>query len=137
MPMRAVFDSNVFVSALGTTSSICGKLFNHFQDGIVEVVVSRYILSETGRILIEKFKINPSFVYAHLRLFESTMIIVDPIIIPIESIEVNDWPIIGTALAGATELLVTGDQRLLHLKQYNFVHIISPRIFLGELEKGL
>jgi predicted nucleic acid-binding protein len=41
----------------------------------------------------------------------------------------NDLPILGTAVAGNADYVVTGDQDLLMLKSYLGITIISPREF--------
>jgi putative PIN family toxin of toxin-antitoxin system len=41
----------------------------------------------------------------------------------------SDDPILGTAVAGKVDYLVSGDKDLLSLKYYRHIHIISPRDF--------
>jgi len=74
------------------------------------------------------------FVHKQLQVFSSVATIVEPLVDPIDHIDPNDWPILGTALAGKAHVLVTGDQRVLAAHTYHDTPIITPRSFLNQLE---
>ena len=45
----------------------------------------------------------------------------------------DDW-VLATAIAGKADVIVTGDEDLLVLKQHADIPIISPRLFLEGLD---
>ena len=46
----------------------------------------------------------------------------------------KDIPIIGTALSGNAQFLITGDKELLSLREYRNIEILSPREFWERLK---
>ena len=60
---------------------------------------------------------------------------VEPAAVYHPNIDENDLPILGTAVAGYAETIVTGDNVLLKLRAFRGIRIISPREFLNELNK--
>jgi predicted nucleic acid-binding protein len=49
--LRAVLDTNVLVSGIAYPGSIPGRILNAWQQGQLNVVLSRYILDEMVRVL--------------------------------------------------------------------------------------
>ncbi|HTC22198.1 MAG TPA: putative toxin-antitoxin system toxin component, PIN family, partial [bacterium] len=45
----------------------------------------------------------------------------------------SDDPILGTALAGMADFLVSGDKDLLSLKRYEQIRIVSPREYWAKI----
>ena len=43
--------------------------------------------------------------------------------------DINDLPVLGTAIAGGADVLVTGDKDLLILHPFQNIAILSPREF--------
>lgn len=136
MTLRVVLDTNVIISALATPQGVSGRIFNYWQDRMFDLVMSEYILDETRRILITKFKMQQSLVHKRLQVFSSLATMVNPAPVSIEGLDENDWPIIGTAVAGRAYILVTGDQQILALHSYRQIPIVTPRSFLDQIEKS-
>ena len=72
-------------------------------------------------------------VFSILDSFYQLAEMVEPIEIADFGIDKNDLPILGAALAGRAEVLVTGDKELLRLKKFSDIPIITPRIFLEKI----
>ena len=124
--MRITIDSNVFIASLisnGTCSELVKiALIKH------EIIGSEYIQNEIIEKLINKFKFSKhESIFAANFLFEKVRI-VQPIDFKSSSriSDKDDIPIIGTALSGDCEYLITGDKPLQDLHTIESLKIISP-----------
>lgn len=127
---RAVLDTNVIISALANYTGVPGKIYDGLRSGRFELVSSVFILQEFWRISIEKLHYRPEEIVPILSILVSSAIMVEPRKIFLKDIQENDLPIIGTALAGQVDFLVTGDKAMLKLKQFQGIKIVSPKDFL-------
>ena len=111
--LRVVLDTNVLVSAFAYPDGVPGKIVRAFLSGGLRVVLSRYILDETARVLprFKQFEMST----AEIRdLLESLVFGVDLV----EPASVNDGdlrdaadqPVLGTLLASGAVYLITGDK---------------------------
>ena len=126
--MRVVLDTNVLLAAFGTRG-LCEALLEVCLESH-EIVLSEHILAEIHKHLIGKFK-APSrqanetlgFLRDHITLVKPAKLLQDVCRDP------DDIPVLGTAVAGDVECLVTGDDDLLSLKHFQGIAILSPREF--------
>jgi putative PIN family toxin of toxin-antitoxin system len=128
--MKITLDSNVIIAgfiARGTCELLLQKWFQqHF-----EVVLSDYILEEVKKSLQKKLKIQPSKIKEIELLLKKNATWVKPEKIKIKTLrDPSDLPILGTAIAGNSKFLITGDQDLLTLKRHKLIKIMTPRNFL-------
>jgi len=133
--MKIVLDTNVIIAAFATRG-LCAELLEECLKKC-EIVLSEYILSEVTQKLITKIRV-PSVVAQEVSDFlRKHARIVEP-----ETTEGSllkdkeDLPIIGTALAGKAQFLITGDKELLRLQKYRNVEILSPREFWERLKNA-
>lgn len=124
--MRVVLDTNVILAAFGTRG-LCGDLLAACFEGH-ELVTSAHILAELRRHLVKSFRMPAArtneivtFVREHSEVVLPTAVSAGACRDP------DDLPVLGTALAGKAELLVTGDKDLLELKKHAGVSILTPR----------
>jgi len=129
---RVVLDTNVLVSAFTSPSGVPGQIFDMWQGNKFILVISHYILDELERILIKKIGLSEDFVLERTQQFTWLAQLVEPTEVFENLAEENDWPILGTAVAGQADYLVTGDRVLLNLKHYGGTPIVSPKQFLNE-----
>lgn len=124
--MKVAIDTNVLVAALHTRGLCSDILMACLQKH--QVVLSEYILGEVERVLVTKIKTESKEAKAiTFRLRDDTEI-VKPTTIPDDACrDHSDLPVLGTAMAGNAEVLITGDEDLLSLKEYRGVRIVSPR----------
>lgn len=99
-----------------------------------EIVLSTHILREVHRNLRGKFKLSATDVDEIMALIHENALIVKPAKIDHDACrDSDDLPVLGTLLAGKVHCLVTGDQNLLELKEFQPVPILSPRAFHDQL----
>ena len=127
--MRALLDSSVLVAAFISRAGTCASLLEDILNDH-EWVISNFILEELSRKLRDKFK-YPEGEIAEIR--EAAMIaaeFVTPEEIPGDACrEPNDLPILGTALAGRAEVIITGDKDLLALQTFRGIPVLRPGEF--------
>jgi putative PIN family toxin of toxin-antitoxin system len=130
--MRVVLDTNVIISAFAARG-LCKEVFEVCLEGHT-IVTSEEILSETKEKLLEKIHLPKKTVLEIIDYLKGTAEVVEP-----ENIKENvcrdkgDVMVIGTALSGKTQFIITGDEDLLILKKYKNIEIISPREFWNRL----
>ena len=124
--MKVTIDTNVLVAALHTRGLCSDILIACLQKH--QVVLSEYILEEVDRVLVTKMKTDVKEAKAITLRLRTDSEIVKPAEIPLNVCrDQTDLPVIGTAVAGGAEVLITGDEDLLSIKEYRGVRIVSPR----------
>ena len=126
--MKLVLDTNVLIAAL-IARGVCADLLGHCVLSHT-IVASDFILDELRTHLVGKFKYTDQDADEAITLFKSQMEIVTP-----KSLDQpvcrdpDDDQILGTALIGQAECIITGDKDLLVLQQYEGIQIVSPSDF--------
>ena len=126
--MKLVLDTNVLIAGF-ISHGTCNELIEHCAINH-KVVLSQFILVEFREKLIHKFGFATLEAESAASLLESRFEIVMPLKLA-EPIcrDADDDQVIGTALAGSCECIVTGDKDLLDLHRIKQVHMISPSRF--------
>jgi putative PIN family toxin of toxin-antitoxin system len=123
--VKIVLDTSVLIAAHISRAGVCSQLFEEIVVGH-DLVLSEFILAEFERKLSVKFKFPASDVTSAADFLRRTAIFV-PQLIPVDVCrDVDDLPILGTAVAVGADLIVTVDQDLLTLGSYRDVPIIKP-----------
>jgi putative PIN family toxin of toxin-antitoxin system len=126
--VRLLLDTNVLVAALMARGT-CHEVLEHCVREHV-VVTSRPLLDELVDVLARKFRQRAADVQSALRLFTEAFTLVEPGALdgPICR-DSDDDVVLATALAGACDAIVTGDQDLLILDPFRGIRVISPAAF--------
>jgi len=127
--MKVVLDTNVLIAAF-ITQGVCNDLLEHCIRHH-ELVTSDFILlDEFHRHLIGKFKYDTAEASEAIELLRSKMEVVTPTSFenPVCR-DSDDDMVLGTAIAGKAECIVTGDKDLLVLETFRAVDIIRPGEF--------
>jgi putative PIN family toxin of toxin-antitoxin system len=124
--VRLVLDTNVLLAGIAT-HGICEAIVAiSYRDH--SVVLSEYILSELREHYIGKFKATDEQAAIVVTILRSQSQIVVPAPVSPEAFsDADDLPVLGIAISGHAECLVTGDKQLQELKEYQGVKIVSPR----------
>lgn len=128
--LRVVLDTNVLVSGLVYPGGIPGRIVAAWQARSIAMVLSRFIIDETVRIL-PRLSRNP---FSHEEICDLADILSFRCIVvePEDSFEPdlrdpNDQAVLATLTASNADYLITGDKDLLALSaQYP---ILSPTEF--------
>lgn len=128
--MKAVFDTNIFISAFAIPRSRAGAAILKVAEGDVQLVISRDIIHETLEVLARKFDRNPEEL-ARVAVYLSELA---EVVTPRRRLKVlGDEPdnrILECAVTGKAEVIVTGDQAMLRLGAYRGIRILSLKDFL-------
>jgi putative PIN family toxin of toxin-antitoxin system len=128
--LRVVLDTNVLVSGLAYPASIPGRIVSLWRQGGLDVVLSRYILDETARVLprLSRIRLNEAEVRD---LIDSLMFMADLVEPDLETEEqlrdAADQQVLATLRNSNARYLITGDKDLLALAQK--YSIVSPATF--------
>jgi putative PIN family toxin of toxin-antitoxin system len=133
--LRIVLDANVLLAGIATHGICEGLLAICFRDH--SVVLSNYILDELAEHYVGKFKANREQAAIVVETLRKQSEVVEPTALRSEAFaDVDDLPVLGTAVAGQAEFLVTGDHQLAELGVFQGVTILSPRSFYDRIRAG-
>jgi putative PIN family toxin of toxin-antitoxin system len=132
--LRIVFDSNVYISAL-LFKGIPGKILDMALKNEIILITSDEIVTETVRILREKFKWPEHNIDKFVRrLSDISENIRLAIKLNVIKERESDNRVLECAVSGEASLIVSGDKHLLKLKRYKNIPIVRP-IYLTYLIK--
>ena len=133
--MRAVYDTNVLVSALNFPGSVSEDAFRLAVDHSIELVTSRVLLAEFARILRDKFGWANDRVDRAVGQVARLGTVVEPrerIVVVVA--DPDDDRVLEAALEGEAELICSGDKHLLRLTDWRGIRILTPAQLLEEFE---
>jgi uncharacterized protein len=142
--MRVVLDANIFVSALISDKGNPAKIINRWLAGEFDVLISRPIVDEILKVTGYERIQNK---YARVRenrlefvaLVEENGIWAEPSeTVAVVTADESDNRYLECAVTGNARYIVSGDQHLLELGEYQGIIILTPTIFvtLLDLEVG-
>lgn len=138
--MRAVIDTNILISGLISNKSFPAKVVDFWVLNKFEPVVSSDIIKEYSAVLIRnKFSVLGS-IKERLNLLDMLLSFDQVILVdPQQKVDVikddpKDNIFLECAVAGDCRLIVSGDQHLLQLQEYNGIEIITARDFIARVE---
>jgi putative PIN family toxin of toxin-antitoxin system len=130
--LKAVFDSNIFISALAIPGGQAERAIDLVIDGRVNLCVSREIIHEVLGVLAQKFSKDPEEL-ARTAVFLSDLA---DVVAPRRKLKVlKDDPdnrVLECALTAHADAIVTGDRAMLDLGKFRGIRILSLRRFLDE-----
>ena len=101
----------------------------------VDLITSSILLEELARTLRRKFDTDPAEVPL-LKAYRERVTLVRPKALPKQVCrDRDDDKVLATAVAGQADVILTGDDDLLILGEYEGIRILSPRQFV-ELMDG-
>jgi len=133
--LRVFLDTNVLVSAFATRG-LCADVFelvllNH------ELILGRSVLRELEKALRQKVKLPARDSAAILAFITDQAAHLVESSRPVSAaVDADDAIVLGEAVHGNAELLVTGDAKVLALGRHGELRIVSPRAFWEVLQTG-
>jgi uncharacterized protein len=131
--LRVFLDTNVLVSAF-TTRGICSDILT-LVIGEHQLVLGETVIVELSRVLVRKMRMPKATVEEAVQFLRREAVVVssggnirftvrDP----------DDVEVLGDAIEGRAEVLVTGDRDLLEILDEPPIDILSPRGFWEKLQ---
>lgn len=126
--MKIFFDTNVLIAAF-IVRGTCSELFNHC---LVEhkIYISQWVLDELYEKLVRKFRFPKTKVDQIVNFIckNTKMITYTPLSTPICR-DPDDDQVLASAVSGNVDCLISGDEDLLVLKNFQGLPIIRPGDF--------
>jgi putative PIN family toxin of toxin-antitoxin system len=134
--LKAVFDTNIFVSALAIPGGQAERAIDLVIDARVTLCISKEIILEVLGVLAQKFSKGPEEL-SRTAVFLSELA---ELVAPRKKLTVlDDEPdnrILECAVTGSADIIVTGDRAMLNLQMYQGIRVLSLRQFLDECASG-
>ena len=131
--MKAVLDTNIFISALTLPGGQAEKAVLAAVEGRFDLAISKPIIHEVLGVLARKFARDAEEL-ARVAVFLSEL---GEVVQPRKTLHVlSDEPdnrILECALAAHAKLIVTGDRAMLALDEHKGIRIVTLREFLGTI----
>lgn len=128
--MKLVFDTNIFISAIVIPHSQAEKAIIKIIDCDDSLIISKVIIDEVLSVLSRKFQYEREAV-SHVAFYLSELA---KVVNPTRKIKIlNDEPdnrILECAQCGKSDAIVTGDKKMLNLKEFDGIKIISLKEYL-------
>ncbi|GHU34803.1 hypothetical protein FACS1894172_15600 [Spirochaetia bacterium] len=133
--MKVVIDSNIFVSSFFWKGSP-RKIVNRAIEGIDELYITQKILDEISEVVNRpKFNTDKDGVKYYLKSIEEIANeLISNIKIQNGSRDVDNTIILECGITGNVDYIITGDDDLLVLKEFNRIKIITPKEYLEIVE---
>lgn len=139
-PIKAVLDTNLFVSGLLADHGSTSILQDLWANGMFELVVSKEILLEIKKTLQKPYLHKSLFVFAGeedeiVELIREKARIITRDLYKTDRIKADptDNKFLACALEGEADYIVSGDNHLLELKHYQGVQIVDARTFIKKV----
>jgi uncharacterized protein len=133
--MRVVLDTNIIVS--GYLGGYLEAIIVAWKSGKFTLVVSDAIVDEYLKVLK-----RPKFKIERVEIDDFSALLIDKaeFVIPLEEIyaistDKTDNKFLEAAVASKVNLIVSGDEHLLELKNFRDIPILSAKEFLEQLKK--
>jgi len=129
--MKIVLDSNILVSSFYWVGNP-RKVFDRVTNGLDELYITDEILREITSVMSEKkFDTSIEEIKEYVKIIESCSIKLSPRNNPEKiSRDEDDNKILQCGLDGNVDFVITGDNDLLVIKEYEKIKIIKPKEYL-------
>jgi putative PIN family toxin of toxin-antitoxin system len=140
--IRAVIDTNIFVSGVISPKGSPRKILNLARNEVFEVVTSMSINHEILNVLhrdyiYSKYNLTEEIIDDIAAfLYEGTLLTEDQFAISKVRRDPEDNKFVACALEGEADYVVSGDDHLLSLKHYRGIQIVNVHGFLKVLAPG-
>ena len=132
--MRVFLDPNVIIAAFAPRG-LCSEVFEVCLTSHT-ILISEHILSEVEKGLIKKIHLPKNITDSIIDYLRDVAELFEPQAIEDSACrDIEDRKIIGTAVSGNAQLIITGDDDLLTLKKFMKIDIVTPREFWNRLRK--
>jgi len=130
--MKAVLDTNVFISGI-FWQGFCNEIINLWKNEKFSLIVSGETLLELRKVLTDfKIQLPEELIKEWIELIISNSIFVEVHNhLDVVKDDPKDNTFIESALAGNADYIVSQENHLLKIKEFQGIKIISPEEFLS------
>jgi putative PIN family toxin of toxin-antitoxin system len=130
--LRVVLDTNVLVSAFIFPGGAPEQVYRLALEGRLDLVTSRVLLAEFGRVLVEKFGWDAS----RAEIAVAQVARIATVVEPSERLDVihddpEDNRVLEAAIEASADVIVSGDRHLRRLKVWRDVTVLDPAQYLS------
>ena len=140
--MRLVLDTNIYVSNLISEKGNPAKIVRWWLEGEYDVLVTQPIIDEILRVT-DYERIKKKYAKVRENRLEYVALIAEQALWtePRQRLDVvvsdeSDNRYVECAVAGGAQYIVTGDEHLLELGEYEGIRLLSPAAFVALKEAG-
>jgi putative PIN family toxin of toxin-antitoxin system len=136
MPVSAVLDTNVLVSGLIAAEGAPRQILDAWSEGDYTLVTSLYLVEELAHVLsypriAEQLPLDDAELGAVLTgLLAKAEVTPGQLHLPGVTRDPKDDAVVACAVEGKADYIVSGDQDLLALGEYQGIRVITPRQFV-------
>jgi len=142
--LRAVFDTNIFISATLAPLGLPATALTAWRDGQFVLLACPALVAEIRHTfryerIRRKYAITDEIVDALVVLLENDAVMLHGGV-AIENViptDPSDEEILACAVNGRADLIVSGDRHLLDLVEFRGIPIVTVRTFLERLDASL
>ncbi len=141
--MRVVLDANIYISALISNKGNPAKIINKWLAGQFDVLISQPIVDEILRVTNYK-RIQKKYAKVRENRLEFVELVIEQGIwekpsgtLTVVSADESDNRYVECAVAGNAQYIVSGDEHLLDVGEYQGIIIVTPATFLTLLDAGM
>ena len=126
--MRAIIDTNVFVSGIFWEGNFCSQIIDKWKNKKFELVSSMDILKEFAETLRNyKIEMSDEMIEEWRNLIIESSVIINPKIkLNVIKEDPDDNKFLEAGISGNADLIISQDKHLLKLKEYQGIKIVSP-----------
>jgi len=136
--MKVVLDTNIFISGIFWEGD-SNKVILAWKDKKFTLVNSQEIIFELIKVLKDfKIRLPEEIINEWIKLISNNSEIVmieNDLNIIVEDLSDNKF--IETALVGKADYIITQDNHLLKLKEFEGIRILTPKEFLNIIKNGM
>jgi len=139
--LRAVLDTNVFVSGLKDSKTPPGQILQLWKKNQFIVITSPQLLAEIHEVLMRPpilslLKQTPAIVDKFIKfLIQRTFVTEGKLEVDVLKDDPDDNMVLATALEGQASYLVTGNAKHFPSEEYQDVKIVTPQEFVNILNR--
>lgn len=131
--IRAVLDTNIFISGILWPKGNPRKILYLFRDKEIEIFCSQILFQEiilTLSKVVKRYQLSTKIVSDWFNIIQREVSMIGRLPTIDTCRDSNDNMIIATAIASEANFIITGDEDLLLIKKYKGIKILTARKFL-------
>lgn len=140
--IKTVLDTNVLISAIISSKGSSAKIISSWRKRKFILIISREILAELESVLgykriIEKYNLDKKIIEKYLKLFKDfASIYKTKEKVNIIKADPSDNKFLEVAISAVADFIVSGDNHLLCLGNFQGIKIVTPKEFCEEIAKN-